>query len=68
MLREIETKRTSIPTEPHAMLRPYFETYTNSPAPVTLECDEIICSTSVVPDLGIPTMKIELVYFVLCHI
>ena len=30
----------------------------NSPAPNTLLCDEIICSTKDVPDLGIPRMKI----------
>ena len=30
----------------------------SSPAPKIFVCDVIICSTSVVPDLGIPTIKI----------
>ena len=30
----------------------------NSPPPVTCECEEIICSTKVVPERGMPTIKI----------
>ena len=41
-----------------ANVKPNFFTKINSPAAETSECDDIICSTRVVPDLGIPRINI----------
>ena len=48
---------------------PYSAMYANSPPPLTCECDDTICSTSVVPDLGIPRIKIGIgpaKFYLLC--
>ena len=51
---------------PVASVKPYFFKKLSSPAPVTIECEDIICSNKVVPDLGIPSMNIglTLLYFI----
>ena len=43
---------------PNDKFFPNFLTLINSPAPATLECEDIICYTRLVPDLGIPRIKI----------
>ena len=61
LLLNSNNEEVFISDRPRAIDLPNCDTKSSSAAPVTSECDEMICSINVVPERGIPTIKIGVV-------